>query len=515
MHFDSLGDVIRINAETYPDRLAFECEGETRTFAQFNSRVNQLVDALYARGLVKSDRIGLLSSNRIEMVEGYGAAEKGGFIAVPLNFKLSTAELAYLVENSGMRAVIAEGRYLAILEGISGPKVYVFRPEGAQTASYEELVASGDRSEPAVRADPSDVAYMMYTGGTTGRPKGVLLDHCGQMANAKCTLIDATVEPQDTLLTVMPLHHIGGKNFATVHFHRACTNILIPTFNAATVLNALSKRNVRCALLAPTMIKMLLDELKGAPPPALNLKTIYYSSAPMPGPLLREAIKAFGRVFVQFYGLTESGPSGVMLRKEDHQPDGTPAQQERLAAAGRPQIYNQVRVVDDEGKDVGPGEVGEVIIGGQQVMKGYWNNPDATKATLRDGWIYSGDLGRIDAHGYLFIVGRKKDVIISGGENIYPREIEEVLHAHPAILEAAVVGAPDPKWGEAVTAVIVLRVGAALSEQETIQYCEEKLARFKKPKAVYFRQALPRSSLGKILKNEIRDEFWKDQDRKV
>jgi acyl-CoA synthetase (AMP-forming)/AMP-acid ligase II len=263
------------------------------------------------------------------------------------------------------------------------------------------------------------------------------------------------------------------------------------------------------------MIKMLLDELKGAPPPALNLKTIYYSSAPMPGPLLREAIKAFGRVFVQFYGLTESGPSGVMLRKEDHQPDGTPAQQERLAAAGRPQIYNQVRVVDDEGKDVGPGEVGEVIIGGQQVMKGYWNNPDATKATLRDGWIYSGDLGRIDAHGYLFIVGRKKDVIISGGENIYPREIEEVLHAHPAILEAAVVGAPDPKWGEAVTAVIVLRVGAALSEQETIQYCEEKLARFKKPKAVYFRQALPRSSLGKILKNEIRDEFWKDQDRKV
>ena len=515
MRSDTLADVIRINAATYPDKVAFICQGQQRTFAAYNERVNRLVNALYAAGLSKGDRIGVLSSNRIEFAESYGAAEKGGFIAVPLNIRHIASDIAYVVEHSGMKTIIAEGMHRELLRELPVSKIYVFRPTQGETDGYEALIASGAPEEPDVSISPDDGVYMMYTGGTTGRPKGVLLDHRGQMANAKCTLIDASVEPHDVLLTVMPMHHIGGKNFCTVHFHRACTNVLLPAFQPATVLQALVKHQVRCVLLAPTMIKMLLDELAGSACPGLSLRTIYYSSAPMPVPLLRQAITTFGRIFVQFYGLTESGPSGSMLRKEDHQPDGSEKEQRRLASAGRPQIYNEVRIVDDLGNPLPSGQVGEVLIRGEQVMRCYWNNDAATAETLRNGWIHSGDYGRIDEDGYLYIVGRKKDVIVSGGENIYPREIEEVLHAHPAILECAVVGAPDPKWGEAVTAVVVLRDGFSLTEADAIDHCKPHLASFKKPKAVHFRDALPRSSLGKILKSEVRDAFWKDLDRKI
>ncbi len=450
-----------------------------------------------------------------EFAESYGAAEKGGFIAVPLNIRHITADIAYVVEHSGMKAIIAEGAHVKQVKDLPVANIYVFRPEGGATDSYEALIAAGLPNEPIVRISADDGVYMMYTGGTTGRPKGVILDHGGQMANAKCTLIDASVEPQDILLTVMPMHHIGGKNFCTVHFHRACTNVLMPAFQASVVLKAMADHKIRCVLLAPTMIKMLLDELGGAPAPGLALKTVYYSSAPMPVPLLRQAIDTFGRIFVQFYGLTESGPSGSMLRKEDHLPDGTEKEQQRLASAGRPQVYNEIRIVDDSWKPLPTGQVGEVLIRGEQVMQRYWNNEAATADTLRDGWIASGDYGRLDEDGYLYIVGRRKDVIVSGGENIYPREIEEVLHAHPAVLECAVVGAPDLKWGEAVTAVVVLRSGHSLTELDAIEHCKQKLASYKKPKAVHFCDALPRSSLGKILKSEVRELFWKDHDRKI
>jgi acyl-CoA synthetase (AMP-forming)/AMP-acid ligase II len=515
MRHDTLADVIRINAATYPEKVAFICQGEQRTFAEYSARVNRLVNALNAAGLSKGDRIGILSSNRIEFAESYGAAEKGGFIAVPLNIRHAASDIAYVVAHSGMKAIIVEGAYRGLLKGLPLSKIFVFRPDQGETDSYEALIAGGVPDEPDLPLAADDGVYLMYTGGTTGRPKGVLLDHGGQMANAKCTLIDASVEPADTLLTVMPMHHIGGKNFCTVHFHRGCTNVLLPAFRPATVLEALVTHQVRCVLLAPTMIKMLLDELSGAACPGLSLKTIYYSSAPMPVPLLRQAIATFGRIFVQFYGLTESGPSGSILRKEDHQPEGSEREQRRLASAGRPQIYNEVRIVDDLSNPLPTGEVGEVLIRGEQVMQRYWNNDAATAETLRDGWIYSGDYGRLDEDGYLYIVGRKKDVIVSGGENIYPREIEEALHAHPAVLECAVVGAPDPKWGEAVTAIVVLRDGFYLTEADAIDHCKQRLASFKKPKAVHFREALPRSSLGKILKSEIRDGFWRDQERKI
>lgn len=512
MSIANLGDMIRLNAHQRADNIAFAQGTRRQTFSEFNSRVNRLVDALRSSGLGKGDRIALLSSNQIEFAECYGAAEKGGFIAVPLNYRLEPSEIAYIVGDADVSAIIAEERFLTLCQGLRSEATYSFSSSASST--YEELVSSGNDREPDVSIGPRDPAYMMYTGGTTGRPKGVLLDHYGQMMNARTMLIEGCTLRDDTLLTVMPLYHIGGKNFATAHFHRGTKNVLMPAFEPGSVLETLIEHDVRCTLLAPTMIKMLVDHL-GDERFISSLKTIYYSSAPMPVSLLRQAIDKFGQIFMQFYGLTESGPSATVLPKEDHKPGGTRQEQRRLASAGRPMIYNDVQVVDVEDRVLPHGQVGEVRIRAEQIMQGYWRNPEATSEALRDGWIYSGDYGEFDEDGYLYVVGRKKDVIKSGGENIYPREIEEILAAHPAIKEAAVVGAPDETWGEAVTAVVVLNQGHTLSADEVVAYCRGHLASYKKPRQVRFWDALPRSSLGKIVKAEIRDFFWRGSERKI
>ena len=515
MFLNTLGSIITFNAKTHPNKNAFLCEARSLTFSEYNSRVNRLVNALIARGLRKGDRLGILSTNRFEIVEAYGAAEKAGFIAVPLNFRSQRSDAEYIVRHAELSAIVVQKDFLEIVENLPIEHYLIFAPDGDQSSSYETALAASHGDEPEFVSAPDDVVFMMYTGGTTGRPKGVLLDHRGQIENAKTTLVDAGIGPDDQLLTVMPLFHIGGKNFTTVHFHRACTNVLVPAFNAEKVLELFADHKISCVLLAPTMIKMLVDELKGKPFALTKFKNIYYSSAPMPVALLREAIASFGRVFMQFYGLTESGPSGACLRKEDHKPDGTAKEQRRLMSAGRAMAYNELSVVDDQGQELPAGHVGEVRIRAEQVMRGYWRNEDETKATMRDGWISSGDLGEIDEDGYLYIVGRKKDVIKSGGENIYPREIEEALATHEAIKEVAVIGVPDDKWGEAVAAIIVLNAGASMNADEVIEFCRQRLASYKKPRQVYFRDMLPRSSLGKIVKTDLREEFWVGRERSI
>lgn len=515
MFLNTLGSIISFNATTYPDKLAFICDGRSLTFAQYNMRVNRLANALVAKGLRKGDRLGILSTNQLEIVEAYGAAEKAGFIAVPINFRSERADVEYIVTHAEISAIIVQKEYLHLVEELPVGHSLVFSPDGDLSSPYEIALADCNDGEPEFLSDPEDIVFMMYTGGTTGRPKGVLLDHRGQIENAKTTLVDAGIGPEDRLLTVMPLYHIGGKNFTTVHFHRACTNVLVPEFSAEKVLRLFGEHEISCVLLAPTMIKMLVDELKGQPFTLTRFKNIYYSSAPMPVSLLRQAIAAFGCVFMQFYGLTESGPSGSCLRKDDHKADGTEKEQHRLVSAGRAMAYNELSVVDGQGQVLPSGQVGEIRIRAEQIMRGYWRNEAETKATMRDGWVSTGDLGEIDEDGYLYIVGRKKDVIISGGENIYPREIEEALATHEAIREVAVIGVPDEKWGEAVAAVIALNTGASMDADEVIEFCRERLASYKKPRHVYFRERLPRSSLGKIVKSDLREEFWVDHERKI
>ena len=409
MHRDTLSDVIRINAATWPTKPAFICQGEQRTFAQFNERVNRLVNALYRSGLSKGDRIGILSSNRIEFAECYGAAEKGGFIAVTLNIRHTTADIAYVVEHSGLNTIFVEGPYVGLVKQLPLARIYVFRSDEGARADYEALISSGSSKEPDIEIASEDGVYMMYTGGTTGRPKGVLLDHGGQMANAKCTVIDAAVEPHDILLTVMPMHHIGGKNFCTVHFHRGCTKcLLIPAFQPAAVLEAMAEHKIRCVLLAPTMIKMLLDELAGSTYPGLALKTVYYSLGAHAGRTAPPSYWHFRKDIRPVLWPDESGPSGSMLRRKIISLTARKWNSVVLSSAGRPQIYNEIKIIDDNRNSVPVGAVGEVLIRGEQVMQRYWNNEVATAETLQDGWIASGDYGQLDEDGYLYIVGRRR-----------------------------------------------------------------------------------------------------------
>ncbi|MBS8224679.1 AMP-binding protein [Vannielia litorea] len=511
----TLADAIRLNAKFAPARTAFICEDRRVSFSQFAERVYRLANALLAKGMKPGDRLGILSTNRIEFMEAYGAAEVAGFIAVPMNYRLAATDVGYMAGNAGILALILENSYRSLTAELHGVEIFEFEGNGNPESGYEKLLASGSPDDPHCPIAPGDLAYMFYTGGTTGKPKGVLLDNAGQMANLKAMLIEAAIAPADTLLTVMPLYHIGGKNFATAHFHRGCTGVLMPSFDPETLISLIRSEGVRCVLLAPTMISMIVEYLDGRTSTDLGLKSIYYSSAPMPVSLLRKAIALFGPVFMQFYGLTESGPGATMLGKEDHDPDGPPEVQALLASAGRPMIHNDVELVDDNDRPLTPGHVGEVRIRSAALMRGYWNNEAATRDNMRNGWVYSGDYGMFDENGFLFVVGRKKEMIVSGGENIYPREIEEILNAHPQIAEVAVVGVPDKKWGEAVKAVVVARQPNQIGEAEVIAYCESRLAGFKKPKSVEFWPELPKSPLGKILKDEIRSRYWAGRDRKI
>lgn len=517
----NLGDVIRLNAKLYPLKDAFVCGEKRITFSEFNLRVNQLVNGLYDLGLTKGCRIGIIAGNCTEYVEVYGAAEKGGLVVVPVNPRLTIKDITYILNNAEVDVLFVEGTYVDIINDVKNAlnKIPRFITIGAtmmDTLDYEQVVTASKDHEPNVVIEDHDEVYLLYTGGTTGKPKGVLMTQRGHLQNTKCMLIETGVTPQDKLLTVMPLYHIGGKCFETVHLHRGCTNVILPTFDPKELLEIIERERIRCALLAPTMVKLLLDYMKGNRDYNLSsLRTIYYSSAPMPVALLREAIKVFGNVFEQFYGLSESGPSATILYKQDHAPDGTAEEQKRLASAGRPMIYNEVQVVRSDGTLASPGEVGEIRIKNEMTMKGYWRNKEATAEVLQDGWVYSGDYGTIDNDGFVYVVGRKKDVIKSGGENIYPREIEEVINNHPGVQEVAVVGVPDEKWGEAVKAVIVCKPAFDLTEEELINYCKKHLASYKKPRSVEFRSNLPKSPLGKILKNEIRDKYWAGLERKI
>lgn len=517
----NLGDIIRLNAQLYPMKDAIVCGDRRISFLEFNLRVNRLINGLYHQGLRKGGRMGIIAGNCPEYMEVYGAAEKGGFVVVPVNPRLAIKDITYILNNAEVDVLFVEGSYVDSLNDVKNalhkiPSFITIRATMMDTIDYEHLLADSKDDEPNEVIEDRNEVYLLYTGGTTGKPKGVLMTQGGHLQNTKCMLIETGVTNEDKLLTVMPLYHIGGKCFTTVHFHRACTNVILPSFDPKNLLETIERERIKCALLAPTMIKLLLDYLADNKGYNLSsIRNIYYSSAPMPVSLLREAIKVFGNVFVQFYGLSESGPSATILYKQDHAADGTEEEQKRLASAGRPMIYNEVQVVKSDGTVASPGEVGEIRIKNEMVMKGYWNNAEATAEVLKDGWVYSGDFGRVDDDGFVYVVGRKKDVIKSGGEAIYPREIEEVINSLPGVQEVAVVGVPDEKWGEAVKAVIVCKPAFSLTEEEVINHCKENLASFKKPRSVEFRSNLPKSPLGKILKNEIRDEYWAGLERQI
>lgn len=503
----TIGRMIEVNERRVGNEVAFIYGDERPTFAEFAQKSRRLASALHRLGCRRQDRIGLLAENRIETCEVYGACELAGYITATVNYRLAPPEMLHVISDSAAQVVIFEDKYTAVIETLrqklENVRHYICIGDPPPwAAGLQDLAESGDSDGPPYRATEDDIAYLIYTSGTTGRAKGCMLGQKGQLRVAQACSTDLGISSVDRTLLAMPLVHVGAKVVQLAAHWQGSTAIILNKFEPEAYLNLLQREKATVGHLAPTMIQMLLEHPLAEEADVSSLRVVLYSASPMPTPVLRRAIKVFGNVFHQQYGLTEG--AGTSLHAMRHNPDGDEKDQRRLASAGIPFAGVEVRVSAEDGSECPPGEPGEICLRGESLMCGYWNNSAATIDTLRDGWLRTGDVGRLDEDGYLYLVDRKKDMIISGGQNIYSREVEEVLFAHPAILEAAVIGLPDPKWGETVCAVIVPRAGARLTEEDIITHCRANLASYKKPTSVIFIEDLPKLASGKVNKRELR-----------
>jgi acyl-CoA synthetase (AMP-forming)/AMP-acid ligase II len=387
-----------------------------------------------------------------------------------------------------------------------------------EVLDYETLISSGSDRFTDVDVRPDDLAWIFYTSGTTGQPKGAMLTHRNLLAMSMNFYADICpgFGPGDVVLHAAPLSH-GSGLYALPNVGKGASNVILESrsFDPELVFKTIEKHRVTNMFAAPTMVKLLIDSPWVDRCDHTSLRALNYGGGPMLVEDLKKAIRKLGPSLVQLFGQAESPMTITYLPHRDHVVEGAPDQIRRLGSAGFARTDVEVKVFDAEDRELPPGEMGEIVTRSDLVMKGYWRNPEATAETLRNGWLHTGDMGLMDEKGYLFIMDRSKDMIISGGENIYPREVEEVLIRHPSVREVAVIGVPDPRWGEAVKAVAALVQGASMSEQELIDFCKDHIAGYKKPKTVDFVEALPKNNYGKILKRELRARYWEKRERKV
>ena len=504
----SLGELLERNARCQADGIAYDDGARRLTHGAFFGRVRRLAAALEQRGCMHQDRVAMLSMNSIEYFEFYGACELAGFIAATVNYRLAVAEMQAIVESAAPAAFLFEAQYAEaaarLRERLPGVRSWICLggPAPAWAEDYEAVIAAAPADGPHARAAEDDIAHLIFTSGTTGKPKGCMLGHRDSVNKAQMHAAEMGISPADRVLLVMPYFHVGAKGIQSGATWRGATVLVHRSFEPMRVLDTIERDKVTILHLAPTMVQTVLEQSGIAQRDLSSVRIVCYSAAPMPINVLRQGLALMGDVFHQVYGQTE-GAVSVLLRSQ-HRPDGTERERRRLESVGQPLIGTQVRLLVDDGRDAAPGEAGEIVYRGGVMFRGYWNDMPATLATLRGGWVHSGDIGRFDEDGFLYIVDRKKDMVISGGENIYSREVEQALVLHPAVLEAAVIGVPDARWGEAVRAVVVLRPGAAATQEELIAHCRTLIASYKKPRSVVFASKLPKLHNGKIDKNHLR-----------
>jgi long-chain acyl-CoA synthetase len=384
--------------------------------------------------------------------------------------------------------------------------------------NYDDVVSKGSHMQESVdqEMEDDDLAGLFYTGGTTGRAKGVMLSHKNIVSNAINAIMATSYTGHDIYLHAAPMFHLAdiGSTFAFTML--GARHVFIPMFNPLHVLQAIQNEKVTVTVLVPTMINAVLNHPEVDNYDLSSLRRLVYGASPMPVQLLKQGLQKWGQIFLQGYGMTETSPLLTVLDAEDHILDGTPEQVRRLSSCGREVLGVEVRVVSAEGEDVHPGEIGEIIASGPNVMSGYWRMPEATAAAIVDGWMHTGDLATVDEENYIYIVDRAKDMIISGGENIYSVEVENALYTHPAVLEVAVIGIPHDMWGEAVHAVVVCKPGMNVTAGDLIEHARMQIAGYKVPRSIEFAQeALPKSGAGKILKRDLRDKYWAGKSRNV
>jgi acyl-CoA synthetase (AMP-forming)/AMP-acid ligase II len=475
---------------------------------------------LKSLGVKKGDGIGVLSWNCLEYTDVYGAAMKGGFIISPLNPRLQADELGNLINYSEVNTLFV-GPVLAAMADLLRPRIPHVKNfislEGSATGMtpHRELLENFGKEEPDVQVKEDDPIFIFYTSGTTGVPRGGLYDHRRAVSDNKTFAIAAGLQPEDKQVAIMPLFHIGGSKIFWAYFCVGGSNVILKFFDPEITLKTIQEERATDIHIVPTHLGAFFSLPNHEKYDVSSLKRMLYAASPMPFELLKKGLETWGPIFIQSYGMTESGPVLCYLREEDHRVlDKSPEEQKVLLSCGQPCLGVHVRIVNDKGEDVETREVGEIIVQGN-IMLGYWKKPEDTHEVVKDGWLHTGDMGHYDERGFVYIVDRKKDMIVSGGENIYPREVEEILYQHPAVKEGAIIGIPDPYWVERVHAVVVLKEGASVTSDELIDFCKKRIARYKAPKSVEFVESLPKTPSGKILKRELREKYLTSLEKRV
>jgi len=516
--FHNLADIVRGHGRHRPDAPALVAEDTTITYGELDDRSSRAAQAFAAAGVGFGDRVAFVEKNGVEFFDAAFGLAKIGAVGVPVNWRLAAPEMHHVIADSGARLVIVGQEFVPQLEAIETDleadldAEIVVIGDHPRWPSFDEWILAHPPVDPGVVTGPDDLVFLMYTSGTTGLPKGVMLSNTNYVCKTGGVAGHWQLDADAVSLAVMPLFHMAGSGWAFAGLWQGATTVVLRDVDPGAILDALARHRVTNMLLVPAVIQFLLDADGIEHVDLSALRVIVYGASPISDDVLIRGIDRFGGVFAQVYGMTETTGSITQLDGPDHLP-------ELLRSCGKPYPWVQLRVVGDDGADAAPGTVGEVWTRSPQNMLGYWNNPDASAATLTaDGWLRTGDAGFVDADGYLYLHDRIKDMIVSGGENVYPAEVENVLMTHPAVADVAVIGVPDRRWGEAVKAIVVARVvarGAAPTEAELIAFARDRLAGFKLPKSVDFVDALPRNPSGKLLKRALREPYWAGAGRRI
>jgi long-chain acyl-CoA synthetase len=503
-----LADIIRIGRQRFPDRRAIVADDRTVTYAELDDRSSRVAVALASRGIGRGDRVAFLSLNRIEYYETMLGAAKVGAVTVPINWRLAPSEVGAVLADASPALLVIEAELLPLVEGAPtglGPDrtFVVGSVDGYE--GWSDVVDAASPFDPVVDVDDTDVMWQLYTSGTTGQPKGVMLMHRNLLSIVD-GLTDAWhFDPGCVVYVPYPSFHAVGTAWPILTLHRGGTVLLRRAFDPVDFLDAVDRERVTLTMMVPAVLNMVLDAAANAGADLSSLRHIVYGAAPISQSVLSRAIELMPMCeFHHAYGLTESTGTVTTMQWHEHR-----VGQERMRSCGRPLPWVEMKLVDpNDGRDVAEREVGEVWMRGPTVMKGYYGRPDETAETVTDGWLHTGDAGYVDEDGYLYLTDRVKDMIISGGENIYPAEVENVLFEHPGIREAAVVGVPHERWGETVLAVVVARPGVELDPAEVITFCRDRLAHYKCPTRVELRdEPLPLNPTGKVLRRELRSLY--------
>ena len=513
----TVGDITRHHARIRPERVAIHYEGQRTTYSDLDRRANRVANGLIAEGIRPQARIAYLSKNSPAFFDLWFGAAKADIVLVPVNFRLAPPEVAYVVDDAGAEILFVSADFYPLVEKVAHELKSVRRIialDGGHPSwiGYAEWLAGQPDLDPAIVVARHHCAIQMYTSGTTGHPKGAQLSHASLLTLVPGALTQfGTWHDDDVNLVCMPLFHIGGSGWALVGFCRGVETVLMRDPDPSAILRLIPEYRITKAFMVPALMLFMMQVPLCETTDFSSLELIVYGASPAPIDLVRNARKTFGCDLAQVYGLTETTGAITYLPPEDHEEKNA----ERLKSCGKAMNGIEIRVVDADGNEVAAGEVGEIITRSSQNMLGYWNQPEATRRAIRGQWFHTGDAGYLDADGYIYIYDRVKDMIISGGENIYPAEVESALFGHPAVADVAVIGIPDATWGESVKAMVVKKPGANVTAEELIGFARERIAHYKAPRSVDFVETLPRTPTGKILKRELRKPFWAGEERQV